>query len=352
LFFFFDLVGWHGHCPKKSAEGNLITGRKAMKLLVSYDGSSCSEAAIDDLVRAGLPDEGQAIVLTVAEVWLPPPGSNEKNTGIRLDAETARIIEKHREKAEHEVVAAQSLANRAKQRLQLILPQWEISAEATSGSPAWEILSRAARFNPDLIVAGSHGRSAISRFVLGSISQKVLTEAHCSVRVARGRVEVDPTPMRLVIGFDTSKGAGAAVKAVAARNWREDTEVLLIAVTSPVTPSIIGKMIPPIAHLAREVNEAERAWLEKAAGKALRALRKRGLQASLCIGEGNPKYVLVEQAENWHADCIFVGANAFGSRVEKFLIGSTSAAVAAHAHCSVEVVRKKPRRRLKRRSDD
>ena len=42
---------------------------------------------------------------------------------------------------------------------------------------------------PDLIVVGSHGRSALGRFMLGSVSQKVVTEAHCSVRVARGRAQ-------------------------------------------------------------------------------------------------------------------------------------------------------------------
>lgn len=321
-----------------------------MKLLLAYDGSECSEAAIDDLVRAGLSEEGEALVLTVAEVWLPPPNHNGDITGIHLDAETEFIIRQHIEKAEHAVKDAGELANRARERLQNILPNWKISAEATYGSPAWEVLMRAAKFKPDLIVAGSHGRSAISRFILGSISQKVLTEAHCSVRVARGRVEVDPTPARLVIGFDGSRGAKAAVEAVVARNWREETEVRLVAVTNPVTPSIIGRMIPPIAHMTAEINEYEREWIEKLAVKPLKALTECGLKATLHIHAGNPKRILAEEAESWSADCIFVGANAFGSRVERFLIGSTSAAVAAHAHCSVEVVRKVRKRRAKSES--
>lgn len=318
-----------------------------MKLLVSYDGSDCAEAAIDDLVRAGLPETGEAIVLTVAEVWLPPPGTDEKVTGIKLDAKTERIIEKHREKARHEVAEAAALANRAKERLRLILPHWEITAEATYGSPAWEIIVRAAKFKPDLVVAGSHGRSMLGRLFLGSISQKILTEAHCSVRIARGRVEIDPAPARIIIGFDDSEGAHAAVKAVAARKWREGSEVRLVAVTSPIQPSIVGRIIPPIAHLAQEVNDYESQWLAHTGEKAARLLRRRGLKASLHIYPGNPKEILVEEAETWDADCIFVGANAFGSRLEKFLIGSTTASVAARAHCTVEVVRKNKRRTRK-----
>ena len=80
----------------------------------------------------------------------------------------------------------------------------------------------------------------------------------------------------------------------------------------------------------------------KLAEPELQKLNDVGLIATLSIEAGNPKQVLVEAAANWHADSIFVGANRFGSRIESFLLGSVSAAVAARAHCSVEVVRKKP----------
>lgn len=42
-----------------------------MKLLIAYDGSKCAEAAIDDLTRAGLPPANEAVVVSIAEVWLP-----------------------------------------------------------------------------------------------------------------------------------------------------------------------------------------------------------------------------------------------------------------------------------------
>jgi nucleotide-binding universal stress UspA family protein len=54
---------------------------------------------------------------------------------------------------------------------------------------------------------------------------------------------------------------------------------------------------------------------------------------------GDPKRVLVDEAETWSADCIFVGAKGM-SRVQRVLLGSVSGAVAARANCSVEVVRR------------
>jgi nucleotide-binding universal stress UspA family protein len=47
--------------------------------------------------------------------------------------------------------------------------------------------------------------------------------------------------------------------------------------------------------------------------------------------------LLIAEAESWGADCIFVGARGMG-RIGRFLLGSVSSAVAARAHCSVEVV--------------
>ena len=308
-----------------------------MKVLLAYDGSRCSESAIDDLVRAGLPADAECAVISVAEVWLPP--SNTNGNGEPVDPYLERLVQKQREAGEKAVEEARAFAKHAVARLTKMFPSWRISADATYGSPAWEILNKADEFKPDLIVVGSHGQSAISRFLLGSISQKVLTVAHSSVRVARGRIEVDPSPVRLVIGFDGTLGAKAAVNSVTSRQWPEGSEVKLIAAIDPVSPSAIGRFVPPINAAVQEINRSENEWLLAAAEPAIAQLTNSGLKSELQIVPGHAKRVLAEAAESWTADCIFLGANSFGSRLERYLIGSTSAAVAARAHCSVEVVR-------------
>jgi nucleotide-binding universal stress UspA family protein len=71
---------------------------------------------------------------------------------------------------------------------------------------------------------------------------------------------------------------------------------------------------------------------------AERRLNAAGLVTSVVMKEEEPKRLLLGEAESWGADCIFVGARGIG-RLERFLTGSVSSAVAARAHCSVEVVR-------------
>lgn len=313
-----------------------------MKILIGYDGSNFSEAALGDLARAGLPEECEVWVLSVAEVWLPQNGLKEKSFS-ETNKYVENLAQKYHVDGRRAIAEAATFARHAQKRLRKEFRKWNVSAESAYGSPAWEILKKAEVFEPNLIVLGSHGRSAVGRLFLGSISNKVLTEAHCSVRIARSRIEAAPSQVRLVIGFDGSKGALATVNAVASRNWRKFSKARLVAAVNSAVPSAIGRFVSPTNHLAEEINQSERIWLKKLAGSALRKLNEAGLEANLHVQAGNPKHILVEEAERWSADCIFIGANAFGSRMERVLLGSVSAAVAARARCSVEVVRKNVR---------
>ena len=307
-----------------------------MKLLVAYDGSACSEAALDDLVRAGLPESSEAHVISVAEVWLPV-ASNESAAPSTIGGSpelSKRVESGNRILAEVEV-----LANHAKRRIQRMFPSWRVTSEAIDGSPARAILERAADTAPDLIIVGSHGRSAISRHFLGSISQKVLTEAKCCVRVARGRINVDRAPTRLIIGFDGSTGAQMAVSAIIARSWSAWTEIRLIVATSETTPAAIDRFVLPNDHKASEISNRERDSIERLAARSLDALRAKNVPATLHLYSGNPKDIIVEEANRWSADCIYLGASSLGSDADYMALGSTAGAVAARAACSVEIVR-------------
>jgi nucleotide-binding universal stress UspA family protein len=56
------------------------------------------------------------------------------------------------------------------------------------------------------------------------------------------------------------------------------------------------------------------------------------------VFEGDPKTVLLTEAERWQADAIVLGSRGL-SGMDRFLLGSVSAAVVARAHCSVEIIR-------------
>src|ERR1043166_5115590 len=185
-----------------------------MKLLVAHDGSSGADATLDDLKRAGLPREGVATVLSVTDLWLPPmKGPIDPCVSERLVAAS----ENARARVAAAVEEARDITQRFCARLQVILPGWEVRAEACAGSPGWEIIREAEASNADLIVVGSHGRSALSRTILGSVSQRVTNDARCSVRVVRAPARKRHSAAHILIGFDGSPDAEAAVNAVAER---------------------------------------------------------------------------------------------------------------------------------------
>jgi nucleotide-binding universal stress UspA family protein len=53
------------------------------------------------------------------------------------------------------------------------------------GDPATEIVRFAADAGTDLIIMGTHGRSGLERLLVGSVTEKVLREAHCSVMAVK-----------------------------------------------------------------------------------------------------------------------------------------------------------------------
>jgi nucleotide-binding universal stress UspA family protein len=293
-----------------------------MRILIGYDGSQTADAALVDLQRAGLPFEAEALVVSVADVMMVPQTPAYELAGEALMSRRVAAGLVHAQRQTERVLnEAKEFANRAKERVRSYFPHWNVRAETLAGSAALELISKADEWKPDLIVVGSHGRSAFSRFILGSVSKKVVTDSDHSVRVSRGDLEKDlDEPAKVVIGVDASAEAEQAVRAVGSRVWPYGTEVQLIAVddgSSPMFTLTAGRMV---------------AWAEN-------ALSLIGLKTSVMWEKGDPRRVLIDQAQAWDADSIFVGGRRFSGALERFQLGSVATALVTKAHCSVEVVR-------------
>jgi nucleotide-binding universal stress UspA family protein len=310
-----------------------------MKVLIGYDGSVCADCALDDLQRAGLPREAEAVVLSVAEQWLPFPLSGDvvgSQPGNSMGAVARPAPAPCPAEALEE---ARALAAKASARLKSYFTAWEVSGETTSGSPAREILKKADAYKPDLIVLGCQGRSALGRFFLGSVSQKVVSEACCSVRVARGTAWKNGAPVRILIGLDGSPSSRAAVGVVAARAWPMGSEVRLITVVDPSKPPAADLISSYVETTAEGYSQHTQEWARQFEEAAAKQLRWADLLVSWKTEAGDPKHIIVIDAEEWGADCIFLGSSGSHNGVRSQTLGSVSTAVVARAQCSVEIVR-------------
>ena len=290
-----------------------------MKILIGYDGSQSADAALVDLQRAGLPKEAEALIVSVADVMMVPETSAYALAGDALMSRrvTSGLLHAQRQ-TDRTLKEAKDFASRARDQVRSYFPNWTIRAETLAGSAAFQLITKANEWRPDLVVVGSHGRSAVSRFVLGSVSKKVVTDSDHSVRVSRGDIErYLSKPPKLVIGVDGSTESQDAVRAVGRRVWPHGTEVRIIAVDDGGSSIVTGGTV---------------AWAENALGVI-------GLQVSVVTEKGDPRRVLIDQAKAWDADSIFVGGRRFSGALERFQLGSVATALVTNAHCSVEVAR-------------
>ena len=145
--------------------------------------------------------------------------------------------------------------------------------------------------------------------------------------------------MRILVAVDGSEHSEAAVDEVAHWRYSADSEVRVISVVeTPYFPTTY-----PLGGVDMSVNDQmekdARAAVEKAAAKLRAADESRQLNVTTNVLSGSPKRVVLEEAEAFGADLIVVGSHGHGA-LERFLLGSVSQAVALHAKCSVEIVRR------------
>ncbi len=306
-----------------------------MNILIAYDGSQSAKDAIQDLKHAGLPKSGvQATVLSAGEVRTP--------TEPALNIEPSLPIITYAIENAHDLLAyareaAEKESEEGVQQVNQLFPQWEVTPCARLSSPASSILEFADSSKPDLIVMGSHGRSGLKRLFLGSVSLRVVTEAHTSVRISKGTLHLDEsTPLVIVLSFDGSRGSREAVHHLLKRSWPSGTKlhiVTVIDVSILSTPEYIWLVGDDLGQY-QEMKETN---IQRALHALAHEMSKR-FDVTTAMPIGHPAHELLEEAKRVAADAIFIGSRGL-SRFERLLLGSVAHSVVAHAEATVEIVR-------------
>lgn len=147
-----------------------------MRLLVPVDFSPCSTAAIDRAIALAEQVGGSIELL---HAWNPPYefGGFIGNLTVEDDGgEPRTLVELLRQESEKqlEAVAARTLPRFAK-----------LEATLADGDPRETIASHADPSRCDLVVMGTHGRTGLSRLLLGSVAEWVIRHARVPVMTVR-----------------------------------------------------------------------------------------------------------------------------------------------------------------------
>ncbi len=141
------------------------------KILVPLDGSDLAKMALDQAEKLAKTFDAEIILFQVVP-FMPIYGSPELVTPLIVD-------EKQKEAAEKYLM---SLGEDLKKR------GLRVAATVRTGQQvAVEIIDFAKEVGADLIAMCTHGRSGISRWVMGSVALKVLTRAETPILLIRSK---------------------------------------------------------------------------------------------------------------------------------------------------------------------
>src|SRR5215217_1500544 len=147
--------------------------------------------------------------------------------------------------------------------------------------------------------------------------------------------------MKILLAIDGSPCSGTAVAEVARRPWPEDSQLRVVSVVEP-PGALTAEPYMGVAGYFEEVERLKKQQAEEILAQAAKVLRAGAGTAQVGVATaaptGSPKRTIVEEAERWGADLIVVGSHGYHTW-ERMLLGSVSQSVAAHALCSVEIVR-------------
>ena len=296
-----------------------------MKVLIAIDFSPASERVLDEAAARPWPQGTLFSVVHVVDVQgfarFPPLLEDAKREGDRLVKAGTEKLSRTGHKAVSEVIM---------------------------GFPRRAICEYAKEWHAELIMAGSHGHSAIGRFLLGSVAQAVLRTAPCSMEVVRspsGGPAPSSHPMKILVATDGSDCSVEALQSVAKRPWPDGSVFKVLSVDELIVldGQIAGYPLASVypQSLLEELTTQARDRATSAVKTAREILERAGMKVlddhTMPLGE--PRAVILDTAKDWGADLIVMGSH--GRRgMDRFLLGSVSEAVAIHAQCSVEVIRK------------
>lgn len=203
------------------------------------------------------------------------------------------------------------------------------------GDPVELVVSAAREHKAELIVVGSHGRTGIRRFLLGSVAERIVRTAPTSVLVARG--DGHSAFLKVLVAHDFSPLAARALSEAQALAAREARVTVVHAWHYPAG----GWSMAALGERSHAIEALESALTDppRARGEALvLAEREAGRTIGFRLLHGQAGEVVTDLAAAEHSDLIAIGTH--GHRgVRRLLLGSVAAAVVRHAPCSVLVSR-------------
>jgi nucleotide-binding universal stress UspA family protein len=297
-----------------------------MKILAATDGTRTSTAALRFALRLASSVRGRLNVVTVSEIAGPGPVPRRLSP---FEGSERRSVRAALERARRECRRATVLVRFA-------------YAPSRGYEPFAETISREARHaDADLVVVGSRGGTAASRWLLGSIANRLVHTSRVPVAVVRAGAR-DRRPKTILVATDGSPAAMKAVRFAARLTSSLPRARLVILTVSTLTADLaltapgVGRALGVLPELERADRRAGTRILERAAKEA-----RLGRRVTFrYYGPTRPRLAesaILEEAKRQRADMIVLGRTG-RTALGDVLMGSVAQRVLALANRPVVLV--------------
>ena len=261
------------------------------RVLIPTDGSDTAAAAVDHGLSLAAAYGASVVFLFVADVY------------------AMSTVPESREAREQGQAVVDSLVDRAEDE--------GVAAEGSirTGFPHEEILDETAAAGADLVVLSSHGRTGLGRYLLGSVTEKVVRLSDVPVLTVHAG-DVEATYDRVLAPTDGSDTAARAVGAAVgvAREFDAALDVLSVVETTGVGFDVRS--------------EQYRTQYEEAATRIVDEAVERGRAAGVesvegAVRFGTPHEEILAYAEEAGADLVVMGTHG-RTGLDRYLLGSVA----------------------------
>ncbi len=196
------------------------------------------------------------------------------------------------------------------------------------------VVNQAKKWKADLLVVGSHGRTGLPRLLLGSVAERLVREAPCSVLVARKH-----RPGPVLVATDLSEASLPAVAVGAQEAKRRGVSLVVAHVIDHALSDFAASALSQFLGVLPPINGELLGEARAAAHGVLAAvIEKTGMAGEARVLEGSAASAIIRAAEELGAELIVVGAHG-KSGVRDVVLGSVTERILRSAQGSVMVVR-------------
>ncbi|MBZ0188520.1 MAG: universal stress protein [Candidatus Obscuribacterales bacterium] len=296
-----------------------------MKILIATDESKFSKNALDFVGRCPWPEKAEFLILNVNEI--------DKGILMELQSDHPTTLKEFQQQVYGD---SKKLISAEVDALKEKLPDHPIDGRTEIGSARECILKAIEDWQPEVLIMGSHGRTGVKKFLLGSVAESVLAQAPCTVVIVKDEIESDQIEeSRVLVALENEQCSKVLADFIKEFPLKKTTHCKVVHVVLPVLVNSLMSLLPAAltANIAEDRWRKGREYTENFSETVRQTWNAADIEP--LVVEGDAKLEILDIVEKWKPHVVLLGSH---KKKGLSTLGSVSKAIVAHSPCSAAVI--------------